>query len=133
MAGDTLETVDSDGGSYKVKNDCRKVFKLADGRLYGGANASEDIIRLQQALEKGQPPPKLDDIAGLLIDRRGRIWLYEGNIWQRISGKYYAIGSGAICALSAMDAGASAIEAVRIGIKRDVFSGGKVMSVRLGR
>lgn len=135
MAGDGRETagIGTDSSAYVVRDDCPKVFKLTDGRLYGGAHASESIIRLQNALEAGEQPPQLSDIAGLMIDTRGRMWLYEGNIWQRLNGKYYAIGSGAFAALCAMDAGATAIEAVRIGIRRDVFSGGKLTSVRLGK
>jgi hypothetical protein len=135
LAGDGRETMQNDEHTswYKLTDKCVKVFKLKDGRLFGGAHGSEDIVRLHQALIKNQPPPKLEDIAGLLVDLRGRVWLYEGNIWQPVKQKYYAIGSGGEFALAAMDAGAGAVEAVRIAIGRDLWSGGKVTYVRLRR
>jgi ATP-dependent protease HslVU (ClpYQ) peptidase subunit len=39
---------------------------------------------------------------------------------------YAAVGSGMLYALCAMDAGASAEEAVKVAIKRDVYSGGEI-------
>lgn len=42
-----------------------------------------------------------------------------------------AIGSGAPYALAAMDMGASAAEAVRAAMKRDIYSGGKVTKITI--
>jgi hypothetical protein len=133
LAGDGRETNQNDEHSswYMVRDDCVKVFKLKDGSLFGGAHGSEDIERLYISLMKGQPPPKLEDIAGLRIDTKRRIWVYEGNIWQRVKLPFYAVGSGAEFALSAMDAGAGAVKAVKVGINRDLWSGGKITAVRL--
>jgi hypothetical protein len=133
LAGEGRETQQNDDGSswFTLRDDCTKVFKLKGGQLFGGSHSSEDIERLYQSLIKNQPPPKLEDIAGLLINQRGHIMLYEGNIWQRIKMPYYAIGSGSIIAFGALDAGASALEAVRIACRRDPWSGGKISSVRL--
>ena len=134
LAGDGRETSIGDDESAVVLTDnCIKVFKLKDGRLFGGSRGSEDITRLHQALIKNAPLPKLEDVNGLLIDRKGRIWLYEGTIWQPIKSKYYAVGSGSVFALGALDQGATAIEAVRIGARRDPYSGGKISYVRLSR
>ena len=44
---------------------------------------------------------------------------------------HYAIGSGCEVAFGAMEAGASAEEAVKIAIKRVVGCGGKVMKLKL--
>lgn len=44
-----------------------------------------------------------------------------------------AIGSGSAYALAAMDMGASAEEAVRAAMKRDIYTGGKVRTVRIAR
>lgn len=110
-----------------------KVHRLRDGRLYGWAGSVEDAERLRISLRKGEAPPRLDNISALLIDGDGVIHLYEGNIWIEQKGEpYYAVGSGAPYALGAMDAGADAIAAAKIAIKRDVNSGGKVRSVKLG-
>jgi len=46
--------------------------------------------------------------------------------------KVYAAGSGASHALTAMDMGASAADAVRMAIKRDNGSGGKVNEYKVG-
>jgi hypothetical protein len=135
MAGDGRETMQNDEHTswYRLTDKCVKVYKLKDGSLFGGAHGSEDITRLHLALLKTLPPPKLEDIAGLRVDPKGHIWLYEGNIWQRVHAPYYAIGSGAEFALAAMDAGVSAVRAVKIAIGRDLWSGGKVTAVRLKR
>ncbi|MEG0969314.1 MAG: proteasome subunit beta [Pseudomonas sp.] len=42
-----------------------------------------------------------------------------------------AIGSGSAYALAAMDMGSSAEDAVRAAMKRDIYTGGKVRSVRV--
>ena len=133
LVGEGREVACSDDeSSVIIRDNCVKVFKLPDGSLFGGAHSSEDIERLFKALQLKQVPPKLDSIAGLRIDKQRRIWLYEGNIWQHITGvSYYAIGSGAVFAIAAMDAGATALEAVKIGIKRDPYSGGKITQVKL--
>lgn len=44
-----------------------------------------------------------------------------------------AIGSGSAYALAAMDMGASAEEAVRAAMKRDIYTGGRVRTVRITR
>lgn len=136
MVGDGRETMQNDEHSswYKLRDNCVKIYRLPDGSLFGGAHGSEDIERLYLALKNGHPAPKLEDVAGLHIDRRGRMWIYEGNIWQSLKGfKFYAIGSGAIMATAAMMAGASALEAVKIACQLDLWSGGKLTTLKLHR
>ena len=50
-----------------------------------------------------------------------------------IDEKYYAIGSGAAVAMGAMDAGATALQAVRIACKRDPHCAPPVVSMSLTR
>jgi hypothetical protein len=135
LAGDGRVTIQNDehASPMVVTDSDVKVWKLPDGRLFGAAHGSEDIERLRRALVKGSKPPKLDDVAGLLIDRTGRAWLYEGRIWQPVNAPYYAVGTGSIFAMGAMDAGALAVEACAIGARRDPYSGGTITSVCLGR
>ena len=45
--------------------------------------------------------------------------------------EYYAIGSGAPHAITAMDCGKSARQAVQLAMKRDSSTGGRVVSLRL--
>lgn len=44
-----------------------------------------------------------------------------------------AIGSGSAYALAAMDMGASAVEAVRAAMKRDIYTGGRIRTYRVVR
>jgi ATP-dependent protease HslVU (ClpYQ) peptidase subunit len=77
------------------------------------------------------PHPKLQDISALHLRVDGSLWEYEGEAWVKQDTGYYATGSGSPYAFAAMDAGASAKDAVRIAIKRDANSGGRVQSLRL--
>lgn len=133
MAADGRETIQNDeyASFYILRDDCVKVWKLKNGSLFGAAHGSEDIERLYRALKKGKKPPKLECIAGLMVDKKGRITLYEGRIWQSVTAPYYSVGSGSILAFSALDAGASAEDACRIAAKRDPFSGGEIHTVSL--
>ena len=137
LAGDGRETNVSDPmegeSAIVVNHNCRKVFKLKDGRLFGASRCSEDIVRLHTALENNHPPPKLEDINALMIDLKGQIWLYEGNIWQRVNKRYYAVGSGSVFAFPILWYGGSAIDAAKAGVEFDPYSGGKVTSVRLSK
>ncbi len=134
IAGDGRETdVDNKDCTFVLRDNLVKVHRLKDGRLFGSAGGSEEGIRLLIALQNNQPMPKLEEIAGLLIDTKGKIWVYEGHLWQPAYEKYYAVGTGACMAFAAMDAGASAVKAVTIAKNRDPFSGGKVTSLKLRR
>jgi hypothetical protein len=44
---------------------------------------------------------------------------------------YYAIGTGASYAITAMDCGKSAAQAVQMAMKRDINTGGRVVTARL--
>lgn len=137
MAGDGRETCQNDdNASYAVlQDDCVKVYKI-NGKLFGAAHSSEDIERLYRRLMKVKAKKKkvhikCEDIFAMLVDKKGRIWVYEGRIWQRMPKPYFSVGSGSVFALAAMDAGATAEEAVKIAKGRDPFSGGLVTTVKL--
>jgi ATP-dependent protease HslVU (ClpYQ) peptidase subunit len=127
LAGDGRITT----GDMIDTNSHRKVHRLRDGRLMGWAGGVEDGERMRRALNKDQEPPKDLDLTCLLIERDGSVHLWEKAIFVKQKDTYFAIGSGAGYALGAMDAGASAAQAVAIGIKRDTSSGGKVKTVEL--
>lgn len=135
IAGDGRETFIEEHESPMInRDDSVKVHRLKDGRLFGAARGSEEIDRLYEALQKGEekwPCPKLEDINAMVIDTDGTIWVYEGAKWVKHDGDYYSVGSGARFAFPAMDAGADAETAVKIGIARDPYSGGKITVLRL--
>lgn len=107
-----------------------KIFRLPDGRVYGGADASEDIQRLYLSLLKKAPPPALGHITALLMHPSGKVEIYEGNIWARVHEPFYAIGTGAAFAVAAMKAGANARRAVKIATEMDPYSGGKILALQ---
>jgi 20S proteasome alpha/beta subunit len=127
LAGDTRVCV----GDSVYTDRQRKVWRLRDGRLFGWAGAVEkaEIMR-RHLLGKGEAPVD-QNLSCIIVEPSGAIRMHEGAIWVKQAGPYVALGTGQTAALAAMDAGASAIEAVRIGIKRDANSGGRVMSVKL--
>ncbi len=130
LAGDTLLT----SGSTKLPEVARKVFRLRDGRLFGSSGNSEDGLVVLDALREDKPTPKTKGTMALLVYPDGRLEFYEGKRWSRVCGAdYIALGQGAAYALGAMAHGATAEEAVRIGMKFDTHSGGKVQSVSLHR
>lgn len=133
LAGDGRETDVNDctDSAMVLRDNLKKVFRLKDGRLFGAAGSSEAGARLLICMQTGQSLPKIEDISALLIDLKGKIWVFEGHMWVPHNAPYYAIGSGNVCAICAMDAGADAITAAKIGAKRDPFSGGKVSWVKL--
>jgi hypothetical protein len=134
LVGDGRETFVSDGESPMInRDDCVKIFRLPDGRLFGASRTSEDIERMHLKLMKGVEWPKLKtaDINAMIVDRKGRVWSCEGRLWTRVHGEYYAVGSGSMFAFPALDAGADARKAVEIACKRDPFSGGKITMLAL--
>lgn len=132
IAGDGRETCQNDDTAsiMIVRDDCVKVHKIGNS-LFGAAHGSEAIEILLKQLRKhkgkrGKVKPIDGEVAGLLIEKNGSIWLFEGSMWQKIDMPYYAVGSGSYYAMAAMDAGASAVEAVEIAMRRDPYSGGLV-------
>lgn len=120
-AGDTIIT---DGR--------KKVHRLRDGSIVAWAGSLQDAMRLLTSMRKGHVAPKLDEIEALHVHTDGSVWEYEGHVWvkQQVN-EHCAVGSGTPYALAAMDAGASAREAVKIAVKRDINSGGRVQSLSL--
>lgn len=127
----------------------KKVRKI-NGCLVGGAGRLSSVLQFfswfedwsnAQVVQGDSPhvqvfiPEGLDDedFTGLVVFTDGVIFMYEGGkrCYEILGAQYYAIGSGADFALSAMDAGASAEDAVKVAIKRDVFSGGETFKEEL--
>ncbi|EXF95790.1 proteasome subunit beta [Pseudomonas fluorescens HK44] len=79
--------------------------------------------------------PATDISASAMAVEDGQVW-YIGHdddtgIWKSIilADKSYAIGSGSSHALTAMDMGASAYQAVEMAMKRDSCTGGKIRTL----
>jgi 20S proteasome alpha/beta subunit len=109
----------------------KKVHRLRDGSIVAWSGSVQQAELLLRAMRKKTASPKLTEIAALHLRADGSLWEYEGEAWVKQDPGYYATGSGSPYAFAAMDAGASAKEAVRIAIKRDANSGGRVQSLKL--
>lgn len=112
----------------------RKIARRrSDGSLIaaaGGLAVASSYIDWFLNGEVGKPPSlgtsDADD-AELIVVRPGRkVWFYDRNGRYQIKSKFLAMGSGADFALGALEAGASARDAVKIAIRRDTYSGGGV-------
>ena len=136
LASDSRET------SYKSQidtNHCRKIWRLKDGSLLGCAGDSGSSRILLEFMKqnvktkpKNLPRNYFKNLYAIFITPLGAQWFYEKGIWMEFNYPY-AIGSGQAYAQAVMDAGLSAPEAVKIAIKRDCFSGGRVQVLKLKR
>ena len=136
-------------GSTVIKDDMVKVFWI-NNHLMGGAGRARSISTFAQWLQKHTDytivnqevgdlvdliPPVLQDdeeFTALVLTPDKQVLMYDGNVALNLGQDVPAsIGSGSVFALAAMDAGASAEEAVKIAMKRDVYSGGEITVVQL--
>ena len=136
-------------GDTVIKDDMVKVFWV-NNHLVGGAGRARSISTFVHWLQKQTDytivsnevgdlvdlvPPVLEDDEGfsaLVLTPTKQVLLYDGNIPIDLGKDVYtSIGSGSVYCLAAMDAGASAEDAVKIAMKRDVYSGGEITVVQL--
>lgn len=136
-------------GSTVIKDDMVKVFWI-NNHLMGGAGRARSISTFAQWLQKHTDytivnqevgdlvdliPPVLQDdeeFTALVLTPDRQVLMYDGNVALNLGQDVTAsIGSGSVFALAAMDAGASAEDAVKIAMKRDVYSGGEITVVQL--
>jgi hypothetical protein len=103
---------------------CGDAFNAGNALAWLRIASADDLIEgLQDALGK--------HAEALLVDSTRQVFIVSGRGLIKIRDKYSAIGSGAPYALAAMDAGADVHQALKIAIKRDVYSGGRIRSVAI--
>lgn len=125
IAADTLATA----GGTRVGT-IRKVGKIGP-LLFGAAGALSDCQRFMDWIARGMKgeQPKLgdgDNGAEGFIVYGDSVLCFNGEKVDRIEARRYACGSGWKMALAAMEAGASAREAVEIACRLDAGSGGEI-------
>ena len=121
-------------GDMIISDRRKKVHRLKDGSIVawsGSVQSAELLMRHLRSNKRDHQPPHMENIGALWLRLDGTLWEYEGEAWVKQDPGYYATGSGSPYAFAAMDAGASAKEAVRIAIKRDANSGGRVQALKL--
>jgi hypothetical protein len=124
--GETLAADRQCCGVFKTR--ARKVWRLSNGALFGGAGVFEQVLAVREWLqdETKPKPDGLNDFTGLLIEA-GRIYrLEEKLIRDRIRERYHAVGSGSPFAVTALYLGKTAREAVTIASRFDPRTGGGV-------
>lgn len=138
LASDSRATI-----KERVDTDrCKKIFRLRNnsyisiaGDYLNGMRLMERLKQLIKTRKKDQqlylPNERFKGVSAILVDEEAA-WIFDGCLWENLKVyPYYAIGTGGPYALAAMDAGATAEEAVRVGIKRDVYSGGRVQKAEV--
>jgi ATP-dependent protease HslVU (ClpYQ) peptidase subunit len=120
IAADSLMTCGETVSGRKTK----KLHRMADGSIIGSAGEMTSIYKALAALEAGKSYK--GSYRFLRLFPNGAILEYEG-CTDPIPGEApAAIGSGRVVALAALDCGMSPKEAVKIAMKRDVYTGGRV-------
>jgi 20S proteasome alpha/beta subunit len=115
-----------------INNHTIKIFNLKNGGVMGCAGG----VAVGQAFRKwfdgeADMPDITENYNVIYIDNKYKCWLYDGTSKVAIKvEKRGAIGTGSKFAYAILDYGGTAEEAVRIAIKRDIWSGGKIKIIR---
>lgn len=114
---------DSQISEGAMKYRAAKIERLADGRLVGMAGSWGGCIKLRDWVAAGCPdddePTEINDATLLVASERG-LCLFDSDLVPfPILDAFAAVGSGAQYAVGAMEAGATAEDAVLIACRRD--------------
>lgn len=125
----------SAGMKYRV----RKVHKIkaTDGRQYlvaccgDGHFAQALLCWMRGGPHPGSYPSTDNIVIAVVIDEKRRIWRMESAAlrYGRVLERVHACGGGQDFAIGALEAGATAVQAIRIAIKRSDMAGLGVDSV----
>jgi hypothetical protein len=112
-------------GAFKTQT--RKVWRLPNGSLFGGAGVTEQVLAVRAWLQEGgDKPDGLEDFNGILVEGGVIYRLEEKLIRDPILERCHAVGSGSPFAITAMHLGKTAREAVLIAARFDPRTGGGV-------
>ncbi|MGY2337960.1 proteasome subunit beta [Pseudomonas sp. SDO5532_S415] len=121
----------------RIVSDSALKCQVVDGVSFflSGAVCDEKALT---AAYFGTPSPVPVECSGYVVDG-GKLMMVghddKTGIWKQAldPSNPDAIGSGAAYALAAMDMGASAEDAVRAAMKRDIYTGGTIRTEVIGR
>lgn len=132
MAGDGQET--HSNGTITALN-MQKVRRLPDGSIIGICGDVVDALQFVKWLSDGGVKPKFArPFEALVISKRddnALFYYYTPNLFPIPTEAPVAIGHGMQFALAAMDCGRSPMEAVKVAIGRDAWTGGQVTVLRI--
>lgn len=105
-----------------------KLYYTKHGKMFM-AGSSSAIEKFINEFEDGKETKITSDVLGFLVepDCVFLVGVSDGKFWKcKQSGQKIAIGSGALFAISAMDHGKNAFDAVFYAMKKDIYTGGDV-------
>jgi len=134
LASDSRVTIND----FIDSDTCKKIYRLSDGSLlglagnHGTAFVLENLLREWVKSNKGRlPPGPFKKVEAIFVRPDKTVWVY-GAGWEKWGYKTpVAIGNGMLVATGAMDTGATAKEAVKATIKRNIYCGGRVQVLKL--
>jgi len=133
VAYDSRECV----GTSIVDDQCNKHRKVGDVHIFSAGRTADEELLIQaiQGNALSDYPESISIVAIVVIDGvvyTAGISKDEGYYFQtERQDNHFAIGSGSHHALTAMDLGCSAKEAVKYAMKRDTQTGGKIRTFKI--
>lgn len=122
-------------GNLVSATDCPKIERLSDGRIVGAAGdlISAEAFRRWMRDGQGELPLLDEEFEGVVADGSSHVVVYDFRCRPLRLPTPYAAGSGRELAMGAMLAGKSPTEAVEIACTRDVYSGGSIITLNVGK
>lgn len=117
-------------GAFKYR--VKKVHKITrDGRTFlvamcGDGAFAELVLRWMRGGDHPGLYPNADNITiGVVVDEKRRVWRLDAQkmSYSRVLEKIHATGGGQDFAIGALEAGASAKQAIQISMKRSDYAG----------
>lgn len=117
---------------------CRKVFQRRGALVGIAGELSAAMMFVDWYFNRNKTSPPRAEAGDeeskwyALVATRSRLEYWDHHLrGTEIHEPYAAIGSGAAYAVAAMDCGKSAAQAVRIAARRDPYTGGRIVTLRL--
>lgn len=115
----------------------RKIHRLADGSLIGASSNKVGVCeKFRRLVEESGVDGTFEDeipVQAIVIRPDGSVFYFNDldSFSGPIKSEYLAIGSGEEYAIGALKMGASAVDAVRIAIECDPWTGGAIHTLEL--
>lgn len=101
------------------------------GTAFGAAGTWEQILKFYAAIEQNADLSSECDVEVLEL-RQDSLWIYNGSLTCfPIRERFWAVGTGAPYAISAMHLGKSPVEAIEIAALFDASTGGPIDLIRI--
>lgn len=120
-------------GSQPIYNSKAKLFKIGN-HIIGGCGIEDLCLEYVKWRAKGSPEderPQMQEFTGIHLTKKGVFIVNAPYFNLQKADKVLAIGSGADFAVGAMAYGASPREAVKIAMKYDTGTGGRITVLSL--